>query len=222
MMGDRHIDYEALAQRAMRGMVRDILSRVAKTGLPGEHHFYIAFGTDAPGVVISKRLKEKYPDEMTVVLQHRFWDLTVSEDRFEVKLTFDGIAERVCVPFAAIKVFFDPSVPYGLQFEEAGLGRSNAAESGREAAPRPGSVSKPAQIAPPGKGRATTFAPAPRIEKKARPMRRRAEKGEAEPRTADAAGAHALPKSAEGEAAAGSAQASGDAKVVSLDKFRRK
>ena len=102
----------------MRGVVRAVLQRVVKSGLPGEHHFYISFLTQAPGVVLSKRLKEKYPSEMTIVLQHRFWDLIVSDDRFEVKLTFDGIPERLVVPFAAIKVFIDPSVRYGLQFED--------------------------------------------------------------------------------------------------------
>ena len=121
MTAEPNIDYEALAQVAMRSMVRMVLARVAKTGLPGEHHFYIAFDTQAPGVSLSKRLREKYPKEMTVVLQHRFWDLGVSDDRFEVKLTFDGIPERLSVPFAAIKVFFDPSVPYGLQFEDSDL-----------------------------------------------------------------------------------------------------
>ena len=85
------IDYETLAQDAMRGVVRTVLQRAAKSGLPGDHHFYISFDTEAPGASISKRLKEKYPAEMTIVLQHRFWDLLVSEDRFEVKLTFDGI-----------------------------------------------------------------------------------------------------------------------------------
>jgi uncharacterized protein len=138
MTAEPHIDYEALAQVAMRSMVRMVLARVAKTGLPGEHHFYIAFDTQAPGVSLSKRLREKYPKEMTVVLQHRFWDLGVSDERFEVKLTFDGIPERLSIPFAAIKVFFDPSVPYGLQFEESdlageALGSSEAA--GQEAAP---------------------------------------------------------------------------------------
>ena len=119
MTVERDIDYEGLAQSAMRGIVRTVLTRVAKSGLPGEHHFYIAFNTGAPGVIISKRLKEKYPEEMTVVLQHRFWDLIVNEERFEVKLTFDSIPERLVVPFASIKVFFDPSVPYGLQFDDA-------------------------------------------------------------------------------------------------------
>ena len=114
------IDYEALQQDALRGIVRAALQQIAKTGLPGEHHFYVSFSTQAAGVVLSKRLKEKYPTEMTIVLQHRFWDLIVSEDRFEVKLTFDGVPERLVVPFPAIKVFIDPSVHFGLQFEEPG------------------------------------------------------------------------------------------------------
>ena len=118
MTADRHIDYETLAQAAMRGVVRTVLQRVAKTGLPGNHHFFIAFDTLAEGVTISKRLLEKYPAEMTIVLQHRFWDLHVSEERFEVKLSFDAIPERLVVPFSAIKVFYDPSVPYGLQFDD--------------------------------------------------------------------------------------------------------
>ena len=117
-IGQREIDYESLVQKAMRGIVRTVLTRVAKSGLPGQHHFYIAFRTDAPGVSISKRLKEKYPEEMTIVLQHVFWDLAVKEDHFEVKLTFDRVAESLSVPYDAIKVFFDPSVPYGLQFED--------------------------------------------------------------------------------------------------------
>ena len=120
MTAEHEIDYDALAQEAMRGVVRAVLSRVQKTGLPGDHHFYIAFDTRHQGVVLSKRLKGKYTDEMTIVLQHRFWELIVTDARFEVKLTFDGIPERLVVPFAAIKVFFDPSVPYGLQFDEAG------------------------------------------------------------------------------------------------------
>ena len=133
MTAGQDIDYEALAQDAMRTVVRSVLIRVAKSGLPGEHHFYIAFNTHAPGVSISKRLKEKYPEEMTIVLQHRFWDLVVSEERFEVKLTFDSIPERLVVPFAAVKVFFDPSVPYGLQFEEFELTSEASRRLGGEA-----------------------------------------------------------------------------------------
>jgi hypothetical protein len=133
MTGERQIDYEALAQDALRGIVRTVLMHVVRAGgdaagLPGNHHFYIAFDTAADGVSLSKRLKEKYPEEMTIVLQHRFWGLIVNEQRFEVRLTFDGIEERLVVPFAAIKVFFDPSVPYGLQFEGSDL----VAESGQQ------------------------------------------------------------------------------------------
>lgn len=135
MTSGSKIDYEALAQAAMRGVVRAVLVEVARSGLPGDHHFYVSFDTQAPGVSISKRLREKYPDEMTIVLQHRFWDLVVLEDRFEVKLTFDGIPERLVIPFAALRVFFDPSVRYGLQFEdpnyapEAGAEASDAARA---------------------------------------------------------------------------------------------
>jgi hypothetical protein len=131
----RTIDYEALSQDAMRGVVRTILVEVAKHGLPGDHHFYISFDTQAAGVLISKRLLEKYADEMTIVLQHRFWDLLVGTDHFEVKLTFDGIPERLVVPFTAIRVFFDPSVRYGLQFETVGddQGQDDAPDAGGRA-----------------------------------------------------------------------------------------
>ena len=118
MPAEPTIDYDRLAQEAMRSIVRTVLTQAAKSGLPGEHHFYISFDTAATGVVLSKRLKDKYPHEMTIVLQHRFWDLSVNDDGFEVKLTFDGIPERLVVPYAAIRVFFDPSVRYGLQFED--------------------------------------------------------------------------------------------------------
>lgn len=120
-MTETEIDYEGLAQSALRGVVRAVLARVAESDkLPGNHHFYISFDTNGEGVSVSKRLREQYPEEMTIVLQHRYWDLQVHDDRFEVKLTFNSIPERLVVPFSSIKVFFDPSVPYGLQFESAG------------------------------------------------------------------------------------------------------
>jgi hypothetical protein len=122
MPAEPTIDYEALEQDAKRGVVRTVLTQAAKSGLPGDHHFYISFDTGASGVVLSKRLKDKYPSEMTIVLQHRFWDLAATDDGFEVKLTFDGIPERLVVPYAAIRVFFDPSVRYGLQFDDADAG----------------------------------------------------------------------------------------------------
>jgi uncharacterized protein len=109
--------YDQLAQNALRGVVRDALRKIQKTGLPGEHHFYIAFNTRYPGVGLSPRIAERYPREMTVVLQHQFWNLTITEDRFEVELSFDNIPEKLIVPFNSIKGFLDPSVQFGLQFE---------------------------------------------------------------------------------------------------------
>ena len=115
-MTDDQIRYDVLTQEALRSVIRAVLERVGRTGLPGEHHLYIAFDTQAEGVSISKRLKEQYPDEMTIVLQYQFWDLEVTEERFEVKLSFNNVPERLVVPFAAVKAFFDPSVQFGLQF----------------------------------------------------------------------------------------------------------
>ena len=111
-----HIRYDILAQNALRGVVRTVMADAAKKGLLGEHHFKISFDTTAPGVKVSSRLREQYPQEMTIVLQHQFWDLEVSEEAFEVGLSFSGIPERLCVPFDAITGFFDPSVEFGLQF----------------------------------------------------------------------------------------------------------
>ena len=113
------IRYDILAQEALRGVVRKVLSEVVKTGLPGEHHFFVSFATQAPGVRVSSRLLAQYPDEMTIVLQHQYWDLTVTEHAFEVGLSFNNIPERLLVPFTAIKAFADPSVQFGLQFEIA-------------------------------------------------------------------------------------------------------
>ena len=107
MTGESMIDYEALAQEAMRNVVRSVLIETAEKGLPGDHHFYISFDTLAPGVILSKRLREKYAEEMTIVLQHQFWDLKVGDLGFEIGLSFNGIPERLHIPFASIKAFFD-------------------------------------------------------------------------------------------------------------------
>ena len=117
-----HIRYDILAQDALRGVVRTVLADVAKHGLPGEHHLYITFKTRGEGVRLSPRMLAQYPQEMTIVLQHQFWDLVTTEDGFEVGLSFGGIPERLSIPFAAIKGFYDPSVEFGLQFEEIGAG----------------------------------------------------------------------------------------------------
>jgi hypothetical protein len=118
-MAEDLIRYDILAQDALRGVVRKVLSEVARTGLPGEHHFFISFATKAPGVRISSRLLAQYPEEMTIVLQHQYRDLTVTDTAFEVGLSFNNVPERLLVPFAAIKGFADPSVQFGLQFELA-------------------------------------------------------------------------------------------------------
>ncbi len=134
-MGEDLIRYDILAQEALRqGVVRKVLAEVQRTGLPGDHHFFISFFTHAPGVKISPRLLEQYEKEMTIVLQNQFWDLKVTESGFEVGLSFDGISEILSVPFSALKGFFDPSVPFGLQFE---LDRDRAAKS-HPAAPAAG------------------------------------------------------------------------------------
>src|SRR5215831_10663287 len=116
-MATDHIRYDVLARDALRGVLRRVLSDAAAHGLPGEHHFFITFLSKAEGVKLSSRLLAQYPDEMTIILQHQFWDLVVTEDRFEVGLSFGGIPERLVVPFSAIKSFLDPSVKFGLQFD---------------------------------------------------------------------------------------------------------
>src|ERR1700754_4179027 len=116
-MATDHIRYDVLARDALRGVLRQVLKDAAEHGLPGEHHFYITFLSTAEGVKLSPRLLSQYPQEMTIILQHQFWDLVVTDDRFEVGLSFGGVPERLVVPFASIKSFFDPSVQFGLQFE---------------------------------------------------------------------------------------------------------
>jgi uncharacterized protein len=176
MTGEKQIDYEALAQEAMRGIVRSALRHIAGLGyLPGQHHFYIAFDTRAPGVVISKRLKQRYPEEMTIVLQHQFRDLVVTDERFEVTLSFDNLPERLAVPLRAVRVFFDPSVPYGIQFDGSDLVKevgeetepreADAAEdgerlSGTAALPKPRSARKP-RVARSSEAEDTRSPPAP-------------------------------------------------------------
>src|SRR5262245_30468844 len=127
-----HIRYDILTQEALRGVVRTVLRDTAANGLPGEHHFYISFNTQADGVRLSPRMLAQYPEEMTVVLQHQFWDLVVTEDGFEVGVSFGGIPERLTVPFSAVKGFFDPSVQFGLQFEEVAEAAAEAPASGKE------------------------------------------------------------------------------------------
>jgi uncharacterized protein len=117
--------YDKMVERALRGVIRDALVRVAQEGMKSAHHFYIGFATRAPGVAIPQRLMERYPEEMTIVLQHQFWDLDVGDEAFSVLLSFDKQAERLTIPFAAIRSFTDPSVEFQLAFAEPASAASN-------------------------------------------------------------------------------------------------
>jgi uncharacterized protein len=154
-MATDYIRYDILAQAALRGVVRTVLADAAKKGLPGEHHFKITFNTNAPGVRLSDRMRARYPQDMTIVLQHQFWDLTVSETIFEVGLSFGGVTERVAVPFEAVTAFFDPAVQFGFQFETIEgaaaadvSGGPQAAEKAAPAAGRPAAEEKKAEALP--------------------------------------------------------------------------
>jgi hypothetical protein len=116
-MADDHIRYDILAQEALRGVMRKVLAEVARTGLPGNHHFFITFLTGAPGVRVSSRLRERYPEQMTIVIQFQYWDLKVSDTGFEVGLSFSDVPEKLEIPFSAVRGFYDPSVNFELEFD---------------------------------------------------------------------------------------------------------
>jgi uncharacterized protein len=122
-MPDDLMRYDLLAQNALKGVVREALRIAETTGLPGEHHFYIAFNTRHPGVILSEKTATRYPREMTIVIQHQFWNLKVHDDRFEVELSFDNVPEQLVIPFDAVKGFLDPAVQFGLQFESVAVDR---------------------------------------------------------------------------------------------------
>ena len=112
---DRHMDYDRLYGDTLRKLVQTVLTRVAEEGLRGDRHFYISFRTNDAGVNIPGHLRTRYPDEMTIVLQNQFWDLTITDSLFEVTLSFNNLQEKLIIPFAAITSFVDPSVRFGLQ-----------------------------------------------------------------------------------------------------------
>jgi hypothetical protein len=145
-MADDGLKYELMVENALRQVVREALMTAADRGLSGQHHFYITFKTDRPDVSIAERLRQQYPTEMTIVLQHQFWGLEVERDHFTVTLSFGGQQERLVVPYAALTGFADPSVKFGLQFEarppatkgRAGLPAAVPAVVGAEAPDKPG------------------------------------------------------------------------------------
>ena len=144
--------YETMIDRALRGVVREALERAAREGLRGSHHFYVGFATDMKGVSIPDSLRERYPQEMTIVVQHQFWDLEVGEDQFSVTLSFQKQLERLVVPFAAVRSFADPSVNFALEF---------ASPERPEAAPSPASAGVPAPTILPVPAPTATVVPAP-------------------------------------------------------------
>ena len=187
-----HIRYDLLVQEALRGMVRNVLTDAAKNGLVGDHHFFITFDTTADGVQMSDRLREQYPEAMRIVLQHQFWGLKVSDAEFEVGLSFGGVAEKLVIPFAAVKDFEDPAVQFKLQFETLA-----AIEEGDDAASGD-------------------------TQKTAEPKRRPSAKSKKEPARSNVpASPPAEPASAESDPDQPPPEHSG-AEVVRLDRFRKK
>jgi len=141
------LQYEQLAARhveaAYRNLVREVMSLVAADGLPGGHHFYVTFRTRFPGVVVPDYLRSEYPQEMTVVMEHQFWDLAVRDDEFSVTLSFRNQPERLTIPFDAITTFVDPSVKFGVEFHTLPDGAPDAGEES-EASPNGDAGGKPA------------------------------------------------------------------------------
>jgi hypothetical protein len=167
-MPEDHIRYDLLAQAALRGVVRTVLADAAKKGLPGEHHFKITFATTAPGVRMSERVRAQYPQSMTIILQHQFWDLAVRDDGFEVGLSFGGIPEKLTVPFEAITAFFDPAVQFGFQFDTAEAAPADtAAPPATSPANAPEKSAKPAR--PPDEAKKADVLPAPEFKKEESP-----------------------------------------------------
>jgi len=202
-----HIRYDLLTQDALRGVIRTVLTDVAVTGLQGDHHFFVTFDTRVDGVRISARLRASYPDEMTIVLQHQFWDLTVEEDHFDVGLAFNGIPERLHIPFKAVKAFMDPSVPFGLEFavdRETTRATSRDVKAETRAA---ATTMKPAPVGKPLPAKlATAKPPKPQLKKEL-------VKKEQAPQTTAAATPPSPPVSGNGDS---------PAEVVRLDRFRKK
>jgi len=137
-MAENELRYDSMVEEALRGVVGKALTHVAKHGLPGEHHFYITFRTDDPGVMIPDHLRQRYPGDMTIVLQHQFWGLEVGADEFSVTLTFSDVPERLTVPYDAVVAFADPSVRFGLQFDVAeGQSRTGSGQAPKDSSSEP-------------------------------------------------------------------------------------
>ncbi len=146
MSGDP-LNYQSLTEEALRGVVRQALTVAAQRGLPGQHHFYLTFRPGFPGVELADHLRERHPEEMTIVLQHQFWGLDVDEKQFSVTLSFNGQHERLTIPFTAVTAFVDPSVQFGLQFSVAAPEGAGAPVAALPAASAPTSAAVPSAAA---------------------------------------------------------------------------
>jgi len=201
------IRYDVLTQEALREVIRRVLEEVGVAGLPGDHHFFITFRTDFPGVRLSSRMRERYPEEMTIVIQHTFWDLKVQDTFFEIDLSFDDIMERLRIPFAALKGFFDPHVKFGIQFDPDAAAAASLMEDNRSTDPAKSDgsdhIAGESSIAS-----VPSIAPARSVQvtqaKKSEPEKNDVDKGD----TADTNDAPADKESS--------------AEIVSLDQFRNK
>jgi len=202
------IRYDLLVQDALRAVMRKVLTDAARDGLPGDHHFFVTFRTRAPGVRLSNRMREEYPNEMTIVLQHQFWDLNVGDQGFEVGLSFHGKAELLAIPFEAVSGFLDPSVEFGLKFELVGEAGTEIAAEPNAALPPP---QKPALAEAPA---APTRAPRMLPADKAKPRGSGSEPTEIGPVTQDKGPPAKQSKTAQN----GGEQT----KVVSIESFRKK
>lgn len=217
------LQYDKMVEGALRGVVREALIYVSKNGLPGNHHFYLTFRTDYPGVAISDALRGQYPNDMTVVLQHQYWGLEVNDDHFVVNLSFSNMPERLQVPYAALMSFVDPSVKFGLQFQPLDADSPAGLAGGFAAAAAATESSKPAK-AKPTEAKLTEAKPAKSADEakpvafKAAPKADKGEPAKPEPAAKTAApGEAAAPAPAESAESAPSPE-----KVVSLDAFRKK
>lgn len=219
------IRYDVLVQQALRSVVRKVLADGARDGLPGAHHFYVSFDTNAPGVKITNRLHMMYPEEMTIVLQHQFWDLSVSDTGFEVSLSFEKIPERLIVPFDAVTGFFDPSVKFGLKFEavtaEAEESEAKPAGKGRKGKGKGETAEEPVQI-----GRRPKLQPKEIQGKNAAVKQMQGEELPGKEAAGDppAAAAETSPGAEQGPPrdAGDTGKDGAGAEVVSLDAFRKK
>jgi hypothetical protein len=160
------IDYARLLQRALRSVVREVLERTLRDGLPGDHHFYLTLRTDHPQASLPPFLRQRYPEEITVVLQHQFWDLGVDDDGFAVTLRFDGMPARLVVPWEAVVAFFDPVAEFGLRFDLAALGGGTAPGARPALVPTAAPTAVPSEATADAAGdeqaeHATTAQPAP-------------------------------------------------------------